>query len=963
MVAFQASGTPSSERVLEGIPEGAQAEITAAAMPREAPPLPQLPEGVPWPLMDDSETLPAGPDEIAGVLAPGTELFEHWRSPQLFVSTELGLEPGEQRAAAEQESQLAGADLSRLSTAQLTEAEPEALPLLAPAVAEGRLPESPDELLLSRALADRVGAGIGDPVGLLAPPDHGMRSSEGNTMAAMQDSQRGYEVVGVADAPGETAWASAGWLQGLVAEHPEGIKRHWLAVGESPVTWEQAKQLNTLQAFAVSQHVLTHYPSSDELYPTPFDPLAHIEAVLGLVAASAIGALLVLFLVTPAFTVAAEQQRRSLGLAAAAGAAPRDLHRTILAQGVVLGATGGVVGALLGVGASIGFVAWLESLVRGSGASDPEYTVAGMLAHYPWWMLPLGALIALGLGALAALPPAVRAGRLAPVDALRDRRPAPKALGRGRRLFAALGGPALLLTAVAIAFAAFRLPLGELPDDPMAGGGPYAEPSGAGALGALVLLATALAAAGIVCCVRVLVAWLGRRGRRARPALRLALRDAADHPSRTVPATLGVLFAVATASSLLVMTASGAADFRDRGAGGIAWDGTFTAESTVPVSDAFDRALAEATIAGAAERFPRIEGSLPITGVAADAGVELQPLQPEHRACAEGEFPDTASALHPEKDPGAPPALRCVSDRSGAVFNAGYRFGAFANVWNMRLLDGDALRAMRLPGVAAEDAERAAAVIDAGGIVVSDATLIDDDGTVRVAVAPTGGAPAVPPSGEGAQRVERLPAAFLTGMGMPHVMSEETARGLGVDDFAFVAGIAVTSEPLSAAELREIRGDERFESLVFVATPDARSPFAVDGEPASLFMALAPILFLGLVAVCAAIVSVLLSATQVRRDAATMHAVGSGRGFLLGFGLARAWVILAIGVPAGIAAGLGFSAYRVAWNRHLEVSGAWLQTIPVWEWQLGIAVSVAATALAAAAIIARPRGLVRRALD
>ena len=40
---------------------------------------------------------------------------------------------------------------------------------------------------------------------------------------------------------------------------------------------------------------------------------------------------LVFFLVTPAFAVSGEQLRRSLGLASAAGAAPRDLRRAVLA--------------------------------------------------------------------------------------------------------------------------------------------------------------------------------------------------------------------------------------------------------------------------------------------------------------------------------------------------------------------------------------------------------------------------------------------------------------------------------------------------------------------------------------------------------------------------------------------------------------------------------------------------------
>ena len=49
-----------------------------------------------------------------------------------------------------------------------------------------------------------------------------------------------------------------------------------------------------------------------------------------------------------------------------------------------------------------------------------------------------------------------------------------------------------------------------------------------------------------------------------------------------------------------------------------------------------------------------------------------------------------------------------------------------------------------------------------------------------------------------------------------------------------------------------------------------------------------------------------------------------------------------------IAAGLGLGAYQVAWSRHLEASGAWLSTVPVWGAQLGIAAGVCAAGLLAA---------------
>lgn len=168
----------------------------------------------------------------------------------------------------------------------------------------------------------------------------------------------------------------------------------------------------------------------------------------------------------------------------------------------------------------------------------------------------------------------------------------------------------------------------------------------------------------------------------------------------------------------------------------------------------------------------------------------------------------------------------------------------------------------------------------------------------------------------------------------------------------------MASSPLSWREALDLRAfvEER-SPLPFVGLPD-------DPDPLGGVYYWAPILLLALVAVLATAVAVLLSATQGRRDAATMHAVGADRRLLVRLGLAKAGVILAVGVPAGVAAGLGLGAYQVAWSRRLEASGAWLSTVPVWGAQLGIAAGVCAAGLLAALVLTRPpRRFERRGLD
>ena len=872
-IGFSNSDAPSSERALAAIPDGVQATLTATALPRGGSPFPQLPEGAPGPWMDDPETVAASAEELAAHLPAGSRLLEHWLSPDLIVSTELGLAPGEQRAATDGADRLSAIDLARLATGRLEEAVPEALPLVLPPLAEGALPVADDEVVVSSALAERLGLTLGDDVGFLAAPDTGWRSSEGNTAAAMQDSQRGYRVSGIVDEGRLRAWAPAGWLSRLVAENPGGIQGHWLVVGDAPVTWDQAKALNPLQAFAVSRHVLTHYPSADELYPVAVDVDAVVEAAVGIAIAGMLGAFLVFFLVTPAFAVSGEQLRRSLGLASAAGAAPRDLRRAVLAQGLVIGTVGGIAGAVLGFAAAVGLTAWVEAATPSESGMTERYSVSGLLAHFPWWVLPVGVLLALGLGTVAALPPARTAARLAPVDALRDRRAPRPARGRAGRL----------------------------------------------------------------------IAWLGHRGRQSPPAVRLALRDAADHPSRTVPAALGVIFAIAAASFATVQTASMIQDSRDRGS--VTVNGTVALGAQVPVSADFDRLLLEGTVAAVAEEFPKIVGSEPVGSTAYASSFSLAPLLPAGVSCPPRQAVHLSSAL----SLGAP--LRCTAEGSAAAFTGGLSFPSWLGS-NTLLLSGDAMRATRLPG-----AEEAAAVLDRGGAVVGNAALLDADGDggyrIRLAV----GHEFLPTEAD-AERVVTVPGAFVRGLGGPLIVAPEKAEALGVDAVDYLGEVLVASSPLSWREALDLRAfvEER-SPLPFVGLPD-------DPDPLGGVYYWAPILLLALVAVLATAVAVLLSATQGRRDAATMHAVGADRRLLVRLGLAKAGVILAVGVPAGVAAGLGLGAYQVAWSRRLEASGAWLSTVPVWGAQLGIAAGVCAAGLLAALVLTRPpRRFERRGLD
>ena len=835
--------------------------------------------------------------------------------------------------------------------ALLNEAQADALALLAPEPVKGRLPENPDEILVSQALAQRLGLKVGDTVGFVAPPDSGIRGTEGTTIAAMQDSANGYLVAGIADSAQYRAWAPQGWLSELVAAHPQGTQRHWLALN-APVTWDQAKQLNQLQAFAVSRHVLTNYPSADQLYPTaPIDTNALLEAAFGVILMGILGGFLVLFLVTPALAISAEQSRRTLGLAGAAGATPHDMSRMVRAQGLFLSTVGGILGSVLGVAGSVGLGAWLG---RNEHVSDGEISRYGAditLAHFPWWTIPVGITLAVILGGIAALGPARTASRMVPIDALRDRRPR-HAVGKTRRRLTNAVGPALLALAVALGIYVLNAPIPAYPTDPYATGYGSA-PDGSGLLVACSGAAMITAAAGIALSIRALIPRLGRFGRHASPVWRLALRDTADHPSRTVPAILGVVFSLLAASYVLVYAASMFADYRD-GTTTFDWKGTFVVSPTVAISPEFDEVAARSTLAEL--NIPEVIGSHAILGTGDNTPIYAITLQPKGRECGQFENVHTSSA----RDLGAP--LRCVASMSGAGFNEAVRFGSiFGTAHSPFIVDGDAVRATRLPG-----AEAAAKILDSGGVLVDNAALVDDDGMVRVLFRTFDGPKESIYDESGVPHGDEvlLPGAFLRGFGVDFAMSPQAAASIGVTNPEFVGLIAETSRPLNNAELREISSRD-LGGLARVSLPDAPDAIgALASESTARIIMWTPIVLLTFVAIMATAVSVILSATQARRDATTMFAVGADRRFLVRLGLTRAGVILALGVPVGIGSGLAIGAFHVAWNRHLEASGAWLDTVPAWSVQVGIGAVVVLVGLLAGLVLARPpRHLVRRSLD
>lgn len=362
---------------------------------------------------------------------------------------------------------------------------------------EGRIPAAADEILVTPAGLERFGITIGDDIELGA-------------------SSATFTVVGTMTAVSMPSTQTALFL-------PSGAltgATKWF-LPDDALSWGDVQALNEQGVVAYSREVVLDPPQateSDDWVTFSSGDGAVQGYVMMLGAAGLFAAYVVVMLAGAAFSVAARRQQRSLAVAASVGATGADLRRTIVLQGTVLGAAGGVIGLALGVGLAA-LVMWLTD--DGSGTRYWGF-------HVPWAVLAGILIFSVLVGTASAAIPARSVARSDTLSALRGaRRPqTPQAsrpiwgsiilvVGVGLTILSALAMASI--NAIAYTELAADSPLRVIP------------PFG-------IVIGPILVQIGILLSGRWLL-WLASRVlSRIGLASRLASRDAAANASRTVPA-------------------------------------------------------------------------------------------------------------------------------------------------------------------------------------------------------------------------------------------------------------------------------------------------------------------------------------------------------------------------------------------------------------------------------------------
>lgn len=357
----------------------------------------------------------------------------------------------------------------------------------------GRLPERSGEVVVNAELAD-LGLGVGGT----------LRLADGtkNTVVGLVES---------------TSVRSEPMLWGPIGtSEPESnvgaYYRTRYLLGGGPVSWNDVLALNQVGGIVTSRTVITDPPPTSELPPELADVPSSGQdpatvAVLGLVVVMVL--MEVVLLAGPAFAVNARRQSRDLALMAACGGTPAQARRLVLAGAVVLGAVAAAGGTMLGLVVGWAVLPLLQPI---------SYTYFGPL-DTPWLRVLAVAALGFASALIAALVPAWIASREDIVAVLAGRR-GDRAPSRRSPLLGVL----LLASGVATVVVGARRPAdGEL----------------------LIAFGTLPAVIGMILLIPLVLIGLARLGRGLPLPMRYAVRDAARHRARTVPAVAAVAATVA----------------------------------------------------------------------------------------------------------------------------------------------------------------------------------------------------------------------------------------------------------------------------------------------------------------------------------------------------------------------------------------------------------------------------------
>ncbi|MFC8988277.1 ABC transporter permease [Streptomyces sp. NPDC057115] len=262
-------------------------------------------------------------------------------------------------------------------------------------ITSGKAPKGPDQIMVDSDTADKHGLELGDEIGVM--------SAVGTHRA---------KISGITDFTVTNPGAAIFFLDTKTAQQAlvgkGGVYTNVQITAADGVTHEQLKK-NVRAELGTGYKVQTAAETAEENQKDVEGFMSVMKyAMLGF---AGIAFLVGIFLIINTFSMLVAQRTREIGLMRAIGSSRKQVNRSVLAEALLLG----VVGSLLGVGAGIGLAIGLMKLMGSVGMelSTKDLTIA-------WTTPAIGLFLGVVVTVLAAYLPARRAGRISPMAALRD---------------------------------------------------------------------------------------------------------------------------------------------------------------------------------------------------------------------------------------------------------------------------------------------------------------------------------------------------------------------------------------------------------------------------------------------------------------------------------------------------------------------------------------------------------------
>lgn len=119
-----------------------------------------------------------------------------------------------------------------------------------------------------------------------------------------------------------------------------------------------------------------------------------------------------IFAIRNSFSISATERAKQFGMLASIGATPKQIRQSVYYEGLIIGLIGIPLGLLLGTLAVFVLVIIVNLLLQNMMVASVEFSM-------PFWIFPITILLSAVTIFCSSLIPAIRAGRLAPIEAIR----------------------------------------------------------------------------------------------------------------------------------------------------------------------------------------------------------------------------------------------------------------------------------------------------------------------------------------------------------------------------------------------------------------------------------------------------------------------------------------------------------------------------------------------------------------